>query len=68
MGTFAENDCIGWLFSQPSISRARCSGFRSLQDWGDDWAQQQSFAAARKLVSQSPPQAGNRPVEITKGA
>ena len=31
-------------------------------------AQQQSFAAARKLFSQSPSQAGNRPAEITKGA
>src|SRR3984957_19882950 len=30
-------------------------------------AAQQSFAAARKLFSQSAPQAGNRPVEITKG-
>ena len=30
-------------------------------------AAQQSFAVARKLFSQSAPQAGNRPVEITKG-
>src|SRR5580698_7344069 len=79
VGAYDQNDDAGMLNSQASMAevsdrrwadskrRCRIGPIRSTRRGPSALAAQQSFTAAAKLVSQSLPQAGNRPAGTSQG-